>query len=46
LPLLEFKSLNLPARTVITMSAELTRRHEVTGGWKKLQNEELHDWYC
>jgi hypothetical protein len=46
LPLLEFKSPNLPARTVITMSTELTQRHEVTGDWKKPQNEELHDWYC
>jgi hypothetical protein len=22
------------------------KRHEVTGGWKKLHNEELHNLYC
>jgi hypothetical protein len=21
-------------------------RDKVTGGWRKLHNEELHDWYC
>jgi hypothetical protein len=23
-----------------------TKRDEVTGEWRKLQNEELHDLYC
>jgi hypothetical protein len=23
-----------------------TKRHEVTGGWRKLNNEELHNLYC
>jgi hypothetical protein len=23
-----------------------TKRDEVMGGWRKLHNEELHDFYC
>jgi hypothetical protein len=23
-----------------------TKRNEVTGDWRRLQNEELHDLYC
>jgi hypothetical protein len=23
-----------------------TEREEVTGDWRKLHNEELHDWKC
>jgi hypothetical protein len=22
------------------------KRDEVTGGWRELHNEELHNWYC